>query len=62
MRYDGAPKPVIDKQSKKEKPMNFVLKTLAATLIAVPLLAHAGGDPEHVKFPQGYEKTFTQYQ
>ncbi len=41
--------------------MNFVLKTLAATLIAVPLLAHAGGDPEHVKFPQGYEKTFIQY-
>lgn len=41
--------------------MKYVLRTIAATLIATPLFAYAGGDPEHVKFPQGYEKTFTQY-
>ncbi len=41
--------------------MKYVLRAIAATLIATPLFAHAGGDPEHVKFPQGYEKTFTQY-
>ena len=41
--------------------MNYFLKTVVAVLIAAPLYAHAGGDPEYVKFPEGYEKTFTQY-
>lgn len=41
--------------------MNYFLKTITAALLAVPLYANAGGDPEHVKFPEGYEKTFTQY-
>jgi len=41
--------------------MKYTLKTIAAVLIVAPLYAHAGGDPEHVKFPEGYEKTFTKY-
>lgn len=41
--------------------MKRTLKIIVAALIASPLLAHAGGDPEYVKFPQGYEKAFTQY-
>ncbi len=41
--------------------MKRTLKIVAAALIASPFLAYAGGDPEHVKFPQGYEKSFTQY-
>ena len=41
--------------------MKYTLRTIAAALIAVPLYAYAGGDPEHVKFPEGYEKTFTKY-
>ncbi len=39
--------------------MKYTLRTIAAVLIAAPLTAYAGGDPEHVKFPEGYEKTFT---
>lgn len=41
--------------------MKYTLRTIAAVLIAAPLTAYAGGDPEHVKFPEGYEKTFTKY-
>lgn len=41
--------------------MKHILKTIAAVMIAAPLTAYAGGDPEHVKFPEGYEKTFTKY-
>ena len=36
--------------------MKYTLKIMAAVLIATPLYAYAGGDPEHVKFPEGYEK------
>jgi hypothetical protein len=41
--------------------MKYTSRAIAAALIAAPLYAYAGGDPEHVKFPQGYEKTFTKY-
>lgn len=41
--------------------MKYALRIIAAVLIAAPLYVHAGGDPEHVKFPEGYEKTFTKY-
>jgi len=41
--------------------MKDALKILAALLAVVPLYAHSGGDPEYVKFPEGYDKTFTQY-
>ncbi len=41
--------------------MKYTLKTIAAVLAIAPLYAYAGGDPEHVKFPDGYEKTFTKY-
>jgi len=39
---------------------NFI-KTLALGLIVIPLYVQAGGNPEHVKFPQDYEKNFKQY-
>lgn len=41
--------------------MKFTLKAVTAILVIAPLYANAGGDPEHVKFPEGYEKTFTKY-
>ena len=41
--------------------MKYALRIIAAVLIAAPLYVYAGGDPEHVKFPEGYEKTFTKY-
>ncbi len=41
--------------------MKFTLKAVAAILVIAPLYANAGGNPEHVKFPEGYEKTFTKY-
>ncbi len=41
--------------------MKYALKTIATILIVAPLYAYAGGDPEYVKFPEGYEKTFTKY-
>lgn len=41
--------------------MKYTLRTIAAVLAITPLFAYAGGDPEHVKFPEGYEKTFTKY-
>lgn len=41
--------------------MKGVLKTVAAVLIISPLYVHGGGNPEHVKFPDGYENTFTLY-
>jgi len=46
---------------KKEKNMKFTLKAVAAILVIAPLYANAGGNPEHVKFSEGYEKTFTKY-
>ncbi|MCB1934967.1 MAG: cytochrome P460 family protein [Nitrosomonas sp.] len=41
--------------------MKTVLKIAAAVLAISPLVAHSGGNPEHVKFPAGYENTFTKY-
>ena len=41
--------------------MNNILKSIVGILMAAPLYAYAGGDPEFVKFPQGYEKGFTKY-
>lgn len=37
----------------------FKLMTLVCTLL--PFYAHGGGDPDFVKFPEGYQQTFTQY-
>ena len=42
--------------------MKFTLKAVAAILVIAPLYANAGGDPEHVKFPEGYEKTLQNMQ
>ena len=41
--------------------MKYTLKTIAAILIATPLYVYGGGEPEYVKFPDGYEKNFTKY-
>jgi len=41
--------------------MKFVLKVAAAVLAISPLVVHAGGNPEHVQFPTGYDSTFTKY-
>ena len=41
--------------------MKGMIKTAAAILMIVPLYAQGGGNPEHVKFPAGYENTFTKY-
>lgn len=41
--------------------MKHALKTIAILFAFTPLYAYSGGDPEHVKFPEGYEKTFTKY-
>lgn len=37
----------------------FKLITLVCTLL--PFYAHGGGDPDFVKFPEGYQQTFTKY-
>jgi hypothetical protein len=34
---------------------------VAVVLAIAPLAAHSGGNPEHVKFPEGYADTFTLY-
>ena len=41
--------------------MRSFIKLLVLGLIAIPLHTQAGGNPDHVKFPQGYEKDFKQY-
>lgn len=41
--------------------MKNIFKTCALGLLAIPLYVQAGGNPDHVKFPQGYEKNFKQY-
>ena len=41
--------------------MKSFIKLLVLGLIAIPLHTQAGGNPDHVKFPQGYEKDFKQY-
>jgi hypothetical protein len=43
--------------------MKHTLRAVAvvAVIAITPVYAYAGGDPEHVKFPEGYDKTFTQY-
>lgn len=41
--------------------MKSSLKLIAMIFAFSPLYAYAGGNPEHVKFPEGYEKTFTKY-
>lgn len=41
--------------------MKGALKIVAAILAVTPIYVHSGGDPEYVKFPEGYEKTFTKY-
>ena len=41
--------------------MKYTLKAMAAVFAITSVYAYAGGDPEHVKFPEGYSKTFTQY-
>lgn len=41
--------------------MKYVLRMIAAAFLVAPLYAYAGGDPEHVKFPKDYKKTFTNY-
>lgn len=41
--------------------MKRALKIAAAILAISPIYVHSGGDPEYVKFPESYEKTFTQY-
>lgn len=43
--------------------MKHTLRAIAvvAVIAITPIYAYAGGDPEYVKFPEGYDKTFTQY-
>lgn len=41
--------------------MKYTLKAIAAALAITSVSAYAGGDPEYVKFPADYNKTFTQY-
>jgi hypothetical protein len=41
--------------------MKIILKFMVAVLVIFPLYAFSGGDPEFVKFPEGYEKTFEKY-
>ncbi|MDH5481012.1 MAG: cytochrome P460 family protein [Nitrosomonas sp.] len=41
--------------------MKYALTAVVVAFTFTPLVAFSGGDPEHVKFPQGYEKTFTKY-
>ena len=41
--------------------MKSSLKLIALIFAISPLYAYAGGDPEHVKFPEGYEKSYTKY-
>ncbi len=41
--------------------MKYALTTVAAIIAFTPLTAFSGGDPEHVKFPVGYEESFTKY-
>ena len=41
--------------------MKGLLKIVVAALAIAPLAAHSGGNPEHVKFPEGYADTFTLY-
>ena len=41
--------------------MKYTLKAIVAALALSSMSTYAGGDPEHVKFPEGYSKTFTQY-
>lgn len=39
--------------------MRIITTTLLALLISC--IAYAGGDPEHVSYPEGYKTEFTQY-
>lgn len=50
-----------DFSDSEEKAMKFgkIVVGIAGVLSAV--IAFAGGNPEHVKFPNGYEKSFTHY-
>ncbi len=41
--------------------MRNTFRAIVAVFAITPLLAQAGGDPEHVKFPEDYAKGFTQY-
>lgn len=41
--------------------MRPVLKLIAVLFAFSPFYVYGGGDPEHVKFPDGYEKSYTNY-
>lgn len=41
--------------------MKSSLKLITLILAVSPLYAYGGGDPEHVKFPDGYTETYTKY-
>ncbi len=41
--------------------MKYALTAVAAIFAFTPFTALGGGDPEHVKFPEGYAKTYTKY-
>ena len=41
--------------------MKNILKAAVVALAIAPVCVLAGGDPDHVKFPADYAKTFTQY-
>lgn len=41
--------------------MKSSLKLIALIFAFSPLYAYAGGNPEHVKFPEDYAKSFTKY-
>ncbi|SET04476.1 Cytochrome P460 [Nitrosomonas marina] len=41
--------------------MKGILRIVAALLAVTPIYAYSGGNPEFVKFPEGYAKTFTKY-
>ncbi|MDP1558883.1 MAG: cytochrome P460 family protein [Nitrosomonas sp.] len=41
--------------------MKSALKLVAILFAVSPFYAYGGGDPEYVKFPDGYEKSYTKY-
>lgn len=41
--------------------MKFTFRLIVLLSLSLPFTAFGGGDPDFVKFPEGYEEIFTQY-
>ena len=41
--------------------MKYRFKFITLVCTFLPFYAHSGGDPDFVKFPEGYQQAFTQY-